>query len=225
MNSQADKADWKMLGTMFKAHPWHGVPIGSNFPDIITVYVEIVPRDTVKYELDKRTGHLKVDRPHLYSSTCPTMYGLIPQTLCGDLVAERCAERVGRTGIVGDDDPMDICVLAEAGVAHGDILLRAVPIGGMRMIDNNEADDKIIAVMKDDTAYGRWQDISDCPQTMLKRLEHYFLTYKNPPGDTKRPCEIAEMYGREEAVEMVRRSHEDYLARFQHIATTLSNSA
>lgn len=213
-----------MLGSLFKAHPWHGVSIGANFPEIVTVYIEIVPTDTVKYELDKQTGHLKVDRPQMYSSSCPTMYGLIPQTLCAKKVGERCAERTGRSGIVGDDDPMDICVLSEASIPLGNLLLQAIPIGGVRMIDNNEADDKIIAVMKDDAAYGKWQDISDCPSAMLNRLHHYFLTYKNPPGDTTRPCEIAEIYGREEALEMVRRSHEDYMASYQNIADTLDST-
>lgn len=222
MNDSNRQVRWNMLGALFKAHPWHGVPIGDNSPELVTVYVEIVPTDTVKYELDKSTGHLKVDRPQMYSNTCPTMYGLIPQTLCSDLVGQRCAERTGYSGIVGDDDPMDICILSEAAFPLGNILLQAIPIGGIRMIDDNEADDKIIAVMKDDAAYGKWRDVSDCPAAMLKRLEHYFLTYKNPPGDTKRPCEIAELYNREEAHEMVRRSHQDYMNRYQEIADTLA---
>ena len=79
------------LGLMFRAHPWHGVAIGPDSPEIVNVYIEIVPTDTVKYELDKATGNLKVDRPQKYSNICPTLYGFIPQTLCAERVAERIA--------------------------------------------------------------------------------------------------------------------------------------
>src|SRR5687768_6323434 len=93
---------------LFKAHPWHGVQIGERAPEIVTVYVEIVPTDTVKYEIDKVTGYLRVNRPQKYSNVCPSLYGFIPQTYCGERVAERCTERTGRAGIVGDGDAMDI---------------------------------------------------------------------------------------------------------------------
>jgi inorganic pyrophosphatase len=128
-----------------------------------------VPTDTVKYELDKATGHLKIDRPQKYSSVCPTLYGLLPQTICGDRVADACRQRTGRMDIVGDGDPLDICVLSERPISHGDILLRAVPIGGLRMIDHNQADDKIIGVLKDDPAYGDWTDIYQCPPSFIDR--------------------------------------------------------
>ena len=108
-----------------------------------------MPTDTVKYEMDKDTGILRMDRPQQYSNVCPSLYGFMPQTLCGDRVAALCMERTGRRGIVGDGDPMDICVLTEREIPHGDILVEAMPIGGLRMIDGDEADDKIVAVLRE----------------------------------------------------------------------------
>ena len=195
---------------LLRAHPWHGVPLGQDAPAVVMCYVELVPTDAVKYELDKTTGHLKIDRPQKYSNVCPTLYGLLPQTLCGDRVAEACRERTGRSDIVGDGDPMDVCILSERPVSHGDILLRAIPIGGLRMIDHDEADDKIIAVLKGDPAYGDWTDIYQCPPTLLDRLRHYFLTYKEVPGESGGMVEIAEVYGRRVAHDTIQRSREDY---------------
>src|SRR5688500_14905883 len=137
---------WQALGVLFNSLPWHGVSPGSGAPAVLTCFIEIVPTDTVKYELDKDTGILKVDRPQKYSNICPTLYGFIPQTLCAERVAERTIQRTGREDIIGDDDPLDICVLTEKHFTHGDFLLHAIPIGGFRMLDGNEADDKIIAV-------------------------------------------------------------------------------
>jgi inorganic pyrophosphatase len=212
------------LSPLFKRHPWHGVPLGPEAPTLVTCYIEIVPTDTVKYELDKVTGHLKIDRPQKYSSVCPTLYGLLPQTFCGERVAEACRERTGRLDIVGDGDPLDICVLSERPVSHGDILLRAVPIGGLRMIDRGQADDKIIAVLKDDPAYGDWSDIYQCPPTLVERLRHYFLTYKEVPGESSSLVEIAEVYGRRAAHDVIARSREDYAERFGNLAAMLAES-
>jgi inorganic pyrophosphatase len=199
---------------MFKHHPWHGVPLGAEAPSLVTCYIEIVPTDTVKYELDKLTGHLKIDRPQKYSSVCPTLYGLLPMTLCGERVAQVSRERSGNRSLVGDGDPMDVCVLSERPVSHGDILLRAIPIGGLRMIDRGQADDKIIAVLKDDAAYGEWSDIYQVPPSLIDRLRHYFLTYKEVPGESGRVVEIAEVYGRRAAHDVINRSREDYRERF-----------
>jgi inorganic pyrophosphatase len=199
---------------VYKAHPWHGVAIGAQAPIVVTVYIEIVPTDTVKYELDKTTGYLKIDRPQQFSNVCPTLYGLIPQTLCADQVGAFCAERTGRAGIVGDGDPLDICVLTEKTIPRGDILLQAIPIGGLRTIDRNAADDKIIAVMQQDAMYGRWQDIHECPPALIDRLTHYFLTYKDIPNTTERRSEVLQVYGAQEAHEVIRRSQEDYRAQF-----------
>jgi len=196
--------------SLFKVHPWHGVTIGDKSPATINAYIEIVPTDSVKYEIDKATGHLKVDRPQKYSSLCPTLYGFVPQTYCGKRIGEHCAKETGKADIIGDGDPLDICVLTERSIQHGDILIRAVPIGGLRMIDRKQSDDKIIAVLADDPVYANWKDITDCPATLIERLEHYFLTYKDLPGSTERKAEIAGVFGREEAHKIIRISQEDY---------------
>ena len=197
----------------FRAHPWHGICIGDEAPEIVMTYVEMVPTDTVKYEMDKLSGYLRLDRPQRYSNVIPALYGFIPRTLTGTAVARRCMERTGRKGIKGDGDAMDICILTEKDITHGDILVYARPIGGFRMIDGNEADDKIIAVLYNDAVYGVFSDIEDCPPIAIERLKHYFLTYKNLPGE-KRKVTIDEVYGKDEAQEVIRRSAADYADAF-----------
>jgi len=213
---------WELLGVLFKAHPWHGVQIGARTPHQVTTYIEIVPTDTVKYEIDKTTGLLKVDRPQKFSNVCPSHYGFVPQTYCGEGVAERMEQRTGRRGIVGYGDPLDICVLTEKTISHSDILLQAIPIGGLSMLDGDEADDKIIAVMEGDAAYGEWRNIEDCPLTLIDRLQHYFLTYKAAPGSDIQHCEITSVYGREEAHEVIKASNRDYLKRFGNLEEMLT---
>jgi len=200
---------------LHKPHPWHGISYGENAPDHITCYIEMVPADLVKYEIDKVSGYRKVDRPQKFSNIIPALYGFIPQTYCGDLVAARANEKTKRTSIVGDGDPLDICVLSERNITSGDIILEAIPIGGFRMIDKNEADDKIIAVMAKDEIYSQWKDITEVPEQMINRLRHYFLTYKNIPGESNTIVEIAETYGRAEAHEVIKRSMEDYNKKFK----------
>jgi len=182
---------------------------------VVTVYIEIVPTDTVKYEIDKATGILRVDRPQQYSNVCPSLYGFIPQTLCGERVGAFCAERTGRTSIVGDADPLDVCVLTERPISHGDVLVQAIPVGGLRLLDGNQADDKIVAVLKGDAVYGGCGEISECPRPLLERLRHYFLTYKQAPDRQARVVEITDVYGRDEAHEVIRRSQEDYRAGYE----------
>jgi len=194
----------------FQAHPWHGVSPGEDAPQVVTAFIELVPTDAVKYELDKETGILRLDRPQRFSSQCPTPYGFIPRTFCGPQVAKRAAERTGHKDIQGDGDPMDICVLTEKVITSGNLLVRAVPIGGLRMIDGKEADDKIIAVLESDLAYGEIQHLAQSPRAMVDRIKHYFLTYKQIPGEGKRQVEIAEVYDRPEALEVIRRSMKDY---------------
>jgi inorganic pyrophosphatase len=198
----------------FQAHPWHGVTPGDRAPELVSAYIEIVPTDAVKYELDKASGHLKVDRPQRFSSMCPTLYGFIPQTYCGPEVAALCVKHAGREGIEGDGDPTDICVLTEKTFAHGSFFLNAKPLRGLRMIDGQQADDKIIAVLESDLAYGRIENISDVPQGLIDRLKHYFLSYKQFPGDARKKAEIAEVYDRVEAMEVIRRSLRDYRSKF-----------
>jgi inorganic pyrophosphatase len=178
------------------------------------VYIEIVPTDAVKYELDKMSGHLKVDRPQRFSSMCPTLYGFIPQTFCGDEVAALCSECPGAATIEGDGDPMDICVLSEKSFAHGSFFLTAKPIGGLRMVDGQQADDKIIAVLDSDLAYGALEDISDVPAGLVDRLKHYFLSYKQLPGEAPRRVEIVDVYDRAEALDVIERSMRDYKKEF-----------
>jgi inorganic pyrophosphatase len=198
-----------LLGLLFTAHPWHGIPARpSEEPDTVNAYIEIVPSDAVKYELDKATGHLHIDRPQRFSSQCPTMYGFIPQTYCGDSVAARAQEEVQ-----GDGDPLDICVITEKSIAHG-VILKAKPIGGLRMIDGNQADDKIIAVLEKDVTFGHLRELSECPPGVLTRLEHYFLSYKQMPDGTARKVHIAERYGRSEALAVVQASLRDYRERW-----------
>lgn len=204
----------RLLSLLFEAHPWHGVAAGDRAPEEVRAYVEIVPTDGVKYELDKPSGHLRVDRPQRFSSLCPTPYGFIPQTYCGELVGQLCAERTGRTQVRGDGDPMDICVLTERPASHGDFFLRALPIGGLRMIDGDEADDKIVAVLVDDVTFGHLRDIAEAPQGLVDRLRHYFLSYKQLPADAPRRVEITDVYDRAEAHEVIRRSLADYRTRF-----------
>jgi len=206
-----------VLDRLFSSHPWHGVPIGDKAPDVVTVYVEMVPTDTVKYELDKDTGLLRVDRPQKYSNVCPDLYGFVPRTYCDREVAALCAGRTGRPGLIGDGDPLDICVLTEKQIAHGNILVQAIPIGGLRMLDGNEVDDKLVAVLFEDAVFGGFREIGDCPHVLLDRLRHYFLTYKQGPDDPHRACEITDVYGRDEAHEVIRRSVADYERRFADI--------
>ncbi len=194
-------------------HPWHGVDIGANAPDIVTTYIEITPSDTVKYEIDKASGILKVDRPQLYSNVVPALYGFIPQTYCHDEVADLCMAQTGLIGIEGDGDPLDILVLTEHRIAQGNILVQAIPIGGFRMIDKNQADDKIIAVLQQDSMYAHFHDISELPDGIVNRIKHYFLTYKRSPEGTQ-PVDIPQVYGRDAALQVINASRNDYRTHF-----------
>ena len=201
-------------GAQFQAHPWHGLTPGEDAPETVNAYIEIVPTDAVKYELDKLSGHLHVDRPQRFSSMCPSLYGFIPQTFCGDEVAKLSAERTGARDIKGDGDPMDICVLTEKTFAQGNFFLSAKPIGGLRMIDGEQADDKIISILDSDLAYGHIRDIGECPKALVDRLKHYFLSYKQLPGDAPRRVEIVDVYDRDEARDVIRRSLVDSKSKF-----------
>lgn len=219
-----DEKDWELLGHRFQAHPWHGIPTGAGAPGVVTAYIEIVPTDTVKYEIDKASGHLKVDRPQQFSNVCPSLYGFIPRTFCGDRVAAFSQERSDVPTLEGDGDPLDICVLSEKTFSHGDFLLQAIPVGGLRLLDRGQADDKILAVLKGDAAYGHCLEIEDIPRALIDRLEHYFLTYKSPPGGDQGAVRIAAVYGREEARRVIDLSREDYRARFPELADRILDS-
>lgn len=207
-----------LLSMMNTAHPWHGVSPGLNAPKVVQAFIEIVPTDVVKYELDKITGHLRIDRPHNYSSHCPTLYGFIPQTYCGMETGAFCRQQSGMRVDDGDGDPLDICVLSECNIAHGNIFVNAIPIGGLRMIDGGKADDKIIAVLQNDVVYGDLRNVLRSPRGvkgLIKRLRHYFFSYKrSPDGTTDKQVEIAAIYGRKEAYEVIAASRRDYLTTF-----------
>ena len=214
---------WKTIGKRYKAHPWHGVNIGKGAPEVVRCYIECAPGDEMKYEICKETGYLMIDRPNKFSNNIPVPYGLIPRTYSAEAAAEFCMQQTGRTGIVGDEDPLDVCVLMDRPLAHGDLLLDAVVVGGFRMIDGGEADDKIIAVLKGDHTFGEIKDVSECPPRLIKRIKHYFLTYKEDPDnkDSVKEVEITHTYGREEALEVVRRTQQDYETHYGNLEEKL----
>jgi inorganic pyrophosphatase len=156
-----------------RPHPWHGLDVGPEPPALVTAYIEITPRDVVKYELDKASGLLKVDRLLETSSSPPTLYGLIPRTYCGSRVAA-----LAESTDVADGDPLDICVFSERPIDKADIILTARVVGGLRMIDGDEADDKIVAVLANDPTFEGLEELAQLPATMADRLDHYFRTYK-----------------------------------------------
>jgi len=206
-----------MSNYKFKAHPWHGISVGENAPDVVTCFIEIVPTDTVKYEVDKETGYLSIDRPQKYSNIIPALYGFIPQTYSAGRVAEVTNISLGRTDIEGDNDPVDICVLTEKDITHGDIIVKARPIGGFRLLDHNKADDKLIAVLENDAIYGSFHDISDVPPMVIDRLKHYFTTYKDLPGDKSPRCILTDIYDVKTAKEIIRRAIEDYDNEYRNV--------
>lgn len=193
----------------WRPHPWHGLEAGTNPPEVVNTYIEITPFDHVKYEIDKKTGYLVVDRPNRTSSHPPSLYGFIPRTYCG----KRVAALMDREGVKGDHDPLDICVLSERPIARADIILEARVLGGLPMIDGGEADDKIIAVLKNDYVFSDADDISDLPNVMIERLHHYFTTYKMQPGKQV-SVEIGDAYNKAHAHKVIKASMEDYQERF-----------
>lgn len=197
----------------FKAHPWHGITAGEDVPNVVNVFIEIVPSDTIKYEVDKESGYLKVDRPQQFSNIIPALYGFIPRTYCHDEVLRLALESGAQDVSTGDLDPLDICVLSSHNIHSGGMLMEAIPIGGFKMIDKGEADDKIVAVMKGDHAFGHFRDIEDLPQAEIKRLMHYFLTYKNLPDEPAK-CRIQEVYGSDHAKKVIIASQADYANKF-----------
>jgi inorganic pyrophosphatase len=212
------------LFRLLRPHPWHGVAIGPRSPEVVTTYLEIVPTDTVKYEIEKSSGYLRVDRPQKYSSLCPTLYGFLPQTYCAAEVAALAGASTGRSGLTGDGDPLDICVVTEKTIPRGDILVSARPIGGLRLLDHGEADDKLIAVLEGDAVFGGIAELAELPAGLLDRLRHYFLTYKLAPGDEPR-VEIAEVYGRASAHAVIEAARRDYRARFGDLERLLAETS
>ena len=194
--------------THWRPHPWHGLIAGPEPPTVISAYVEITPFDVIKYEVDKPTGYLKVDRPQQTSSSPPTLYGFIPRTYCAEQVAALTpgAER-------GDGDPLDVCVISERPIDRADIILTARVVGGLQMLDHGEADDKIIAVLLKDPVWGEVEELEELPVALIDRLAHYFETYKLRPGEPATSI-ISRRYGKVHAHAVVSASLGDYQAHF-----------
>jgi inorganic pyrophosphatase len=192
----------------WRPHPWHGLEAGPDPPKLVHVYVETSPFDLVKYEVDKETGYLRVDRPHRTSSQHPTLYGFIPRTFCGESVGKLMpgAER-------GDQDPLDICVVSERPIARAEVLVVARVVGGLPMLDGGEADDKIIAVLEKDPFWSKVNELADLPPALIERLRHYFLTYKLMPEQPSR-VSIGKAYGQDHAHTVIRTAMEDYARAF-----------
>jgi inorganic pyrophosphatase len=192
----------------WRPHPWHGLEPGADAPRVVNAYIEITPFDLMKYEVDKASGYLRVDRPQRTSSQPPSLYGFVPQTYCGERV-RRLAPGCER----GDGDPLDICVISERPINHSEVLLRAVVVGGLKIIDRGEADDKIIAVLEGDYVWGEALEIGDLPAALLERIEHYFSTYKLVPDEPPKIA-VTGRYGFQEAAAVIRAAIDDYREMF-----------
>ena len=144
---------------MYVLHPWHGATYGENAPDIVNALIEIPQGSRAKYEIDKATGLLKLDRVIHSSFHYPVNYGFIPQTL-GD-----------------DHDPLDILVMCGESIQPL-CLVEATVIGNMQMIDNGERDDKIIAVATHDPTVNHFTSVHDLPKHFIAVLKNYFEQYK-----------------------------------------------
>jgi inorganic pyrophosphatase len=191
----------------WRPHPWHGLDCGREPPRYVNAYIEITPFDSIKYEVDKASGYLRVDRPQRTSSQPPALYGFIPKTYCGAQIASLCpgAER-------GDGDPLDICVISERPITRSEIIVPARVVGGLQLLDRGEADDKIVAVLEGDFVWGGVHDIGELPQILVERLQHYFSTYKLVPGGPQQ-ISIQQVYGAGHAERVIRAAMADY-ARF-----------
>lgn len=181
-----------MTNTKSKFNPWHSVPFGNRAPQYLNAIIEITSGSRAKYELDKETGLMKLDRV-LYSAVYyPTNYGFIPQTY-GD-----------------DKDPLDILVISSVDILPN-TLVSAKVIGVMRMIDNNEADDKILAVAEHDMSVNHINEIEELPPHFTKELRSFFEDYKKL--ENKR-VEVEEFQSREVAYDIIRHSIEYYSTVF-----------
>lgn len=174
-------------------HPWHDISVGKKKPKIINAIIEIPARTSVKYELDKATGLLKLDR-HMHSSVhYPGDYGFIPQTLCDD------------------KDPLDVIIIT-THATNPLTLCEVKLIGVMKMIDDNEEDDKLLAVHANDPHYTEWNSIKDIPQHYLKNIQHFFETYKQLKGGT---VKINKILGIKDAYKILEASEKLYQKTYQ----------
>lgn len=173
-------------------NPWHDVSAGDNPPQLVNAIIEIPRRSRAKYEIDKETGLLKLDRI-LYSAVhYPANYGLIPQTL-GE-----------------DNDPLDVMVLSYID-APPLCLMRARIIGVMRMIDGGEGDDKLIAVAEDDVSVNHIRDVEELPQQFKTELTHFFSEYKALENKEVR---VDGIQGHDVAFDIIEKGIASYKAKF-----------
>jgi inorganic pyrophosphatase len=187
----------------WRPHPWHGLTVGPSAPEIVHAYIEVTPFCAVKYEIDKETGYLRVDRPQRTSALPPCLYGFVPRTYCGQQVGA-LSPNAGS----GDGDPLDICVLSERPINRSEVVLNARVVGALRMIDDGEADDKIISVLTNDTVWSHAKGMGDVPPAILERIQHYFQTYKM--HGTENEVRIEGFVDVEKAREIVLASCRDY---------------
>lgn len=174
-------------------NPWHDVHVGDNAPEIVKGIIEIPKNSRAKYELDKESGMLILDRVLYSSINYPANYGFIPQTYCDD------------------QDPLDILVLSQIEIVPM-CLVNAKVIGVMRMVDDGEMDDKIIAVAEGDVSVSRFNDISELPEYYLKMMRSFFEDYKKL--EHKSNVQVNKFHGREVAHEVIQKSIEDYKVKF-----------
>lgn len=177
-------------------NPWHKVKIGENTPDIVNGIIEIPKNTRAKYELDKESGLLVMDRVLYSSMYYPANYGFIPQTYCDD------------------KDPLDILVLSQISVVPMCIVSAKV-IGVMRMIDNGELDDKIIAVAENDMSVSHIQDISELPEHFFKELKNFFEDYKKLENKTVKIEEFQDASTAKEIIKQSMLDYEDYVRAAQ----------
>lgn len=173
-------------------HPWHGATPGDQQPEIVNGLIEIPQGSRTKYEIDKVTGLLKLDRVIHSSFHYPINYGFIPRTL-GD-----------------DGDPLDILVLCSQSI-HPLCLVRATVIGNMQMLDTGVVDDKIIAVAAHDPSVNHYKDVSDLPRHFISELKNFFEQYKVLENKEVR---IDEFQPREKAYSIIRNAIELYSSKF-----------
>lgn len=174
---------------------WHEVSKGENIPNEINVIIEIPKNSPNKYEIDKETGLISLDRANYSSATYPFDYGFVPQTLWED------------------NDPLDVIVLTTYPL-HPGILVKSRPVAVMEMIDDGESDYKIIAVPVDDKRWDDTHDLGDLNKHMIKEYVHFFETYKELKKGQKDIVKIPKISGKKEAMEAVLKSIELYNEKF-----------
>jgi|SRR5665213_1659843 len=173
---------------------WHDIPLGDDAPEEFNVIIEIPKGSNNKYEIDKATGLIKLDRANYSAAAYPFDYGFAPQTLWED------------------NDPLDVIVLTTYPLSPG-ILVAVRPVAVIEMIDSGESDYKVLAVPVEDKRWEDVNDLSDINKHMLKEFQHFFETYKILKG---KPAlvEIKGIKGKAEAIEAVKKSVELYKAKF-----------